>query len=141
MLKLLPRNRFEGHLRELHKKRELEVARMNYQLETQADKVARIKKREAYFKQGDFMQQASRFYLKSLEQRQKEKAAQMFLGAHLNKSLQSSLKQTDVWHGHNYIFKLSGAGHKSDRFRPKKQRAGEHTVGSVASSISPKLSP
>ena len=46
-----------------------------------------------------------------------------------------------MWHGHNYIFKLSGAGHKSDRFRPKKQRAGEHTVGSVASSISPKLSP
>ena len=56
ILKLLPKNRFEGHLRELHKKRELEVARMNYQLETQADKVAKIKKRESYFKQGDFMQ-------------------------------------------------------------------------------------
>ena len=43
-------------MRELHKKRELEVAKMNYQLETQADKVAKIKKRESYFKQGDFMQ-------------------------------------------------------------------------------------
>ena len=64
----------------------------------------------------------------------------MFLGAHLNRSLQSSLKQTDVWHGNNYIFKLSGAGHKSDRGRPKKQRAGEYTVGSVASSVSPTMS-
>ena len=33
---------------------------------------------------------------------------------------------------------MSGAGHKSDRAKPKRQRAGEHTVGSVASSISPR---
>ena len=69
ILKMLPKNRFEGHLKELHKKRELEVARMNYELDSQSNKLARIKKRESYFKQNDFIQQASRFYLKSLEQR------------------------------------------------------------------------
>ena len=68
-----------------------------------------------YFKPNEFLNQASSFYVKSLEQRQKDKAEQMFLGARLNRSLQNTLKQTDVWAKNHYVFKLSGAGPQTDR--------------------------
>ena len=75
--------------------------------------------------------------MKSLEQRQKDKAEQMFLGARLNRSLQSTLKQTDVWSGNHYVFKLSGAGHATERGQKISKRQTDNQVRSASPSKSP----
>ena len=60
----------------------------------------------------------------------------MFLGARLNRSLQSTLKQTDVWSGNHYVFRLSGAGHATERGQISK-RPTEYQVRSASPSKSP----
>ena len=70
----------------MQKKKHMEQAQALRQMEGQTFKINRLKQKE-YFKPNEFLNQASSFYVKSLEQRQKDKAQQMFLGARLNRSL------------------------------------------------------
>jgi len=63
----------------------------------------------------------------------------MVLGVKLNKSLQNTLRTTNVWAKNKHVFKLSGAGHcaknvKPDRLSPElrcsslQSRSPEHSM-------------
>ena len=75
----------------MQRKQQMEQSHADRQIEGQTHAINKIKQRE-YYKPNEFMNQACSFYVKSLDQRQRDKAEQMFLGARLNRSLHNTLR-------------------------------------------------
>ena len=118
----LPKNRFEGQLMEMQKKKLLEMRQTEREQKIHNKRLNRLT-RPKYFKPNEVIKNAHHYNKLSPEQRLRQSARNLFLDENISRSLNRTLDQTDVWDTNQYIYKLAGAGDKAEKSveRLKKQ--------------------
>lgn len=91
--------------------------------------------RQKYFKPGDFIHNASNFNKVPIEKSYRQNSVNMVEEAKMKKSMQATMKRTNVWRKDTMIFKLNGLGASNAAGRHGSQ--GASSLGSYdGSSIS-----
>ena len=109
-----PKNRYQDQLQALHKKKLIEKRQAERSLDRDINRVNKINKKR-YFKPNEVIQSAFLFNRLKPEERMRQSAERLLLGHKISKSLNKTLEQTDVWSKNNFVFKLTGSGHKADK--------------------------